>query len=526
LTTTAAIAGVLTIFCNNHAVIVVGLSMKPNSKSSAHPQRRQRRESPQDGEDTSKPASSPPPKHKIEFVNFWGSKVKTGDDMESINPRKIPCVETLDLHDGPLPPGAYVMEGKSMYEPKATCRVALNVQINKKDPTNDRQEMVRRLQKCIDAGFQTFQMQHQTRQGMELIAKMRQDTPSYIETHWSLRHKIPTSFHSRNPHRQQLETRESILNLIAQTRDHALDSLQLVCNPNSPYTLDVLNHLAEVQREGLIRSIGVKGMPLKSIRQARKAGLADVIDFQHQEGNLFLPPSGKQCDSKFNVWMDNALASSLLTASLQDPLQMTRAEEAILSEWAKRREAIAKGKDGDEEFFSAAFSTRQLWHMYQDEVSETLLWIALKHRVSPTAVAIRWALECGSDSILQDDTADSPLLPPVVSSAVIDCNLSVETFNGLPVEWRKVFRFELDEEDKESLQACSAPTLEEIERKEKLRKAKSSSSSEDVDANPDDALNDWERELLEHQKAMEENDDSFADEKYPGIDFSNKSLWL
>jgi hypothetical protein len=316
------------------------------------------------------------------------------------------------------------------------------------------------------------------------------------------------------------------LNLIAQTRDHALDSLQLVCNPNSPYTLDVLNHLAEVQREGLIRSIGVKGMPLKSIRQARKAGLADVIDFQHQEGNLFLPPSGKQCDSKFNVWMDNALASSLLTASLQDPLQMTRAEEAILSEWAKRREAIAKGKDGDEEFFSAAFSTRQLWHMYQDEVSETLLWIALKHRVSPTAVAIRWALECGSDSILQDDTADSPLLPPVVSSAVIDCNLSVETFNGLPVEWRKVFRFELDEEDKESLQACSAPTLEEIERKEKLRKAKSSSSSEDVDANPDDALNDWERELLEHQKAMEENDDSFADEKYPGIDFSNKSLWL
>ena len=195
--------------------------------------------------------------------------------------------------------------------------------------------------------------------------------------------------------------------------------------------------------------------------------------------------------------------------------------QAVLKEWATRRESLQLEIDQE----PSSFSTKQLFSMYQEEVAETLQWIALKHRVTPTAVAIRWTLECGSNRIVADDDSEAALTP-VVSSALIDCDLTVDTFDGVPVEWRKVFRFQLDEEDKELLQECSAPSLQDIEKAEKMRNAKTQLSAEQVDANPEDALNDWERELLEYQRAMEDSDESFADEDYPEIDFSNKALWL
>ncbi|KAL3923671.1 MAG: hypothetical protein SGILL_001526 [Bacillariaceae sp.] len=525
--------------CNSHVEVAVGLSVRP-SKAPSPSSRRSQQRSGEEENSQSSPSSPPSPERKIEFVNFWGSKSKKDDDDDdagiSVDPRKVPCVETLDLHDGPLPPGAYLQEGKEEWDAKSTCRIGLNVQLgNNRNGDCSKvgmEDMVQRLQKCIDAGFSTFQLQHQSRRGLELIKKLKHDTPIHVETHWSLRHQVPTAFTSSNPRQQQLETRQSIVALVEQTGGDALDSLQILYNPVSPYTLDVLNHLAELQQEGYIRSIGVRDMPPRRVTEMRKARLADVIDFQQQSGNLLLPP--EECDSSLNLWMGNVLASHLLTTTIKDPLQMTRGQESVLNEWAVRWGAMENdsticsdgGNDHDATSTTFHFSTMRLWNMYQDQVVETLQWVALKHRVSPMTVAIRWALDQGPDSVVQNENGRVDTLPGVVSSGIIDCPLDVEMFDDLPVEWRKVFRFALDPEDKEMLKECSAPTLADIQRTDELRTAKSSSSTKDLYANPDDALNDWERELLEYQRALDESNESFAQEEYPDIDISNQALWL
>jgi hypothetical protein len=157
---------------------------------------------------SSSAAAAPPPPHsspRIEHADFWGTQISTTGIMDATNRRaihNIPVVETLDLYDGPLPPGAYLLDGKPQFDPKRTCRISLNVHLKNNDNNHrkgdhnsnnmDPMEMVRYLQSCIDAGFQTFELQEKTSQSMNLTATLRRNTPSYVETHWSWQYLVPT----------------------------------------------------------------------------------------------------------------------------------------------------------------------------------------------------------------------------------------------------------------------------------------------------------------------------------------------
>jgi hypothetical protein len=459
------------------------------------------------------------PTQKIQFVNFWGTKLS--QDPQDIDPydRSIPCVETLDLKDGPLPPGAYVLDGKPTFEPKRTCRISLNLGFAQGTSANTL-DMIRQLQTCVDAGFQTFEWHQQTAFNLNFIALMQQHTPSYVETHWSLRYQVPTSLAGSSVSAQQLQIRQSVVSLLRQSKmeGDTLDSLQLEYNHQSPYTLDTLDYLAELQREGLIRSIGLRGshIPKGLWQEIRAANMGHLIDFVKQPGNLLLPPQALDSEDFPHLWMEDALAGRLLTV-LNDPKQMSKSEERQLREWASRCLPV---NYADAASRSLA-STRESWQFYLEKAVDGLEWIALKYRVSPTAVALRWALERGSAPVRDfggKATKVSDL--QTVSSAMINFALGSETFedDALRSEWRKVFRFELDEEDISVLQDIPASSWEERR------------SQETEEGNPEDALNDWERELLDYERQMQETagyvNKNKKDSNHPEIDFNNKALWL
>jgi hypothetical protein len=388
---------------------------------------------------------------------------------------------------------------------------------------------------------------------------------------------------------KSLEIRRSIVSLLQQQPhgkigNDAIDSLQLQCHypPSSLYMLDTLDYLMDLQREGLIRSIGLQGYPPQQqhqqeqdnqwtrwlLRQIQTAGLGQAIDFIKQPGNLLLPPGqylggggnygvnksnkddNENAGSHPHWWIEDALAGTLLMASLTHPQQMYSKDGDRLREWTTRWEQYQTVGDSKSHESSSSsmspssqFSISKLWPVYKKQVIDILQWIGLKYRVPLAAVALRWALEKGSSHDLfnngkKDGDGDGGTYPPIVSTVMMDCSMNpadtsfVGGENWCPVDWRKVFRFQLDEEDLILLQDIPAPSWESITRRKEQRSLLSSWSSSVPDKNnirgnnPEDALNDWERELLEYQRGVEENKVCSSMGDYPEIDFHNKALWL
>jgi aryl-alcohol dehydrogenase-like predicted oxidoreductase len=615
---------------------VVGLALRPNFRNSYPPRPGSSRE---DDSTTSSSTSSYKSNinninnnnnrddavKKIEFVNFWGSKVTLDESPDAFQrkyPRTVPCVPSLDPLDGPLPNGAFVEEGNAEYDAKASCRISVAVNWgpnnnhnhnNNNNNSNSRKtaqtttticdpnDIVRRLQSCVESGLTTFQLYDQDSQGLDIVARMKQQTPSYVESHWSINLVVPTICNSIQ------DTRASVVRLLEQTKGDAIDSLHLEYNPQSPYTLDILDHLAELQREGYIRSIGVRHMPSSVMKDAIiDANFGRIIDFQQQSGNLLLPPQKEFCYPGINLWMSNPLASGLLTdlymstmqssllsssrssgISRQDrpvPLLSTQAGR-LLREWATLKERPTVGTKNRESQFSTSSSpvssfssssssssgssVSSAWSLYQTQVVQQLQWIALKHQVSISAVALRWALECGTSGIQQRRSVNnynnnnkrnktrsndysnnnsngrtyyptssssvasttnrdydpstssssgggSGIPPMVVSSTVVDCAFDTELFEP-QLYLRQVFRFELDEEDKELLKGCS--TI--------LGRNLSSSSSANTAGTQRKGWNDGRRMYQDEGQSDEvEESEGMDEEDYPDIDFSNRALWL
>lgn len=414
---------------------------------------------------------------KIKFVDFWGSKVDPNDENEMADPRYVPFVPTLDIRDGPLPPGAYIMEGKPEFDAKTTCRISIDVKTGK--AMDDPDALVRRLQFCVDAGFDTFQLHDQTSRSLDIIRRMNEDTPPSINKHWSIGLKIQSILPDPNVLSTKLDLRQTVLDLIEQTGSDALDSLKVDCGilhttksiVSSDIALEIFEHLFDLQREGWIRSIGVRNMESQKFRRDVMAYFGDCTDFEEREGSLLLPPfSSGRCDSKNNIRMANALAGGLLTdiysndyrrgktnnysLSRPQPL-LTNNSINLLKEWAKRHERQQKPTSTSE----------PVWKQYQEHVVGQLNWIAMKHDVSLSAVALRWALECGSTAAIDDTNGEGPIVSSVLADIAFDDEPTGDVAQKL-VELRQVFRFQLDEEDRHILFDLSASQLDENEEED------------------------------------------------------------
>ena len=318
--------------------------------------------------------------NKIEFVNFWGTKISPDDDEDTIDPRNVPCVPTLDIRNGPLPRGAHILEGKAEFDAKPTCRISIDVVADNIDTSDDLDALVRKLQDCIDAGFDTFRLHDQTPRSLAIIRKMNQNTPSHIQRHWTVDLKIA---HSENPLSVKSDLRQSVLDLVEQTGSDALDSLKI--DGDSLYAgnslmpdemiLEIFEHLVDLKREGWIRSMGFGDIQSEKLRRDITAYFGDHIDFEEREGNLLLPPSGLYKPEN-NLRMSNALASGLLTdlynindrrrgknnlrpSTGPEPL-LTNDNMKLLKEWSNRRNE----------------QQTSTWKEYEDDVVSQLDWIA------------------------------------------------------------------------------------------------------------------------------------------------------
>lgn len=209
----------------------------------------------------------------------------------------------------------------------------------------------------------------------------------------------------------------------------------------SPYNLDVLDCLIDLQRDGLIRSIGGKNIPPKLLREAAACGF--TIDSNHITLNLLDPTQYTHemrlaChDLGIKLLLSSPLGGGLLTnryfqtRAEPPPWEMTPTERnylvKVVSPWARKH-----SHDGR-------------WRVYQHVMMDTLGDVALKHGVSVASVALRWAMQLDH-----------------VASVVVACRLG-KLSDGSPFDrprqLRQVFQFELDEEDMERLWDASGEQL-------------------------------------------------------------------
>lgn len=88
-------------------------------------------------------------------------------------------------------------------------------------------------------------------------------------------------------------------------------------NPKSPYHMDVMYVLNELQEEGFIRSIGLQNFPPKLVLKASEYGFP--VSLIKQPGNLLLPPDAKNLVPPIeNQWITNPFVDGLLLDEIND----------------------------------------------------------------------------------------------------------------------------------------------------------------------------------------------------------------
>ena len=463
------------------------------------------------------PPSSSSSEKYVQFENFWGTKIVNS------NKDRMPCVPTMDPLDGPLPPGAYNLLGSSETDSKPTCRLALGVTMPPMPQQGhlfDPDEIVGRLQQCLDAGFQTFQLVDEDFSWM--IGRLHSQMPSWVETHWAVpmnlsSSTINSSSSCSSSSSSSIPTptmiRNSILEQCSIMNCEAIDTLLLKYQPTTSNLeqLDVFNTLLELQREGYIRSLGAQNWSKSLLKQAVGTCGFRVDTVQHH-GNLLLPSMSTPTPALKGIpqWWTDPLAQDFLTERFREFRLPPTTGWGTIQKWAERKE----GKHA-----SLQNNRQQLWRYYQQKVLEPMEYMAEKHQVSISTIALRWAHQCNYQHV------KTTLVPLCLLS---DEQRQIPLHRSLK-ELRTVFRFELDEEDISDLNAMVATPPPPAPSKDdnlavEYQKVK---QSEDVPLHILQELEEELQQLRQERQHYGEDDDGDGDgDEYPEIDFSNRALWL
>lgn len=452
-------------------------------------------------------SSSTGPNARVDFVDFWGSHFRTDHDDKLA----LPVDPSMDRRDGPLPPGAYQIQGKPEFDPKPACRIALSIDWMQRNSRFERMpleadEVVRQVQQCIDAGFQTFQLRQDGKKSSNNgnIGRIIQETPKFVDMHWVVRLDLPRVV-------TPSIVRESVFNLLAEIRSDSIDSLLVPFHPGilPQYHLEVLDVLHDMQRDGYIRSVGVEDWPESLSKQARSCGF--IIDTQQQEGNLLLPPlrSLEECETA--DWWTNPLAHNFLSENLN--FLADRTPPVHVKGWniVQRWYTIKQQKRYGKQVTSESIKSPEMWKAFQQEVRGPLRHLAWKHEVSIAAIVLRWSL--------QEDitTKDQVMLASSVVYPLFLVEEPGEQVARQARDLRDVFRFQLDDEDLEILEKVMA-----------LPKAKAKTLRiDEVDVPINDIPANFLREF-ETMNAGKDDQQVEEDrtEDCPDIDFNNPALWL
>lgn len=386
----------------------------------------------------------------------------------------IPCESNLDA-DGPLPFGAYRTYGNSAFEPKQTCLLTVALDFT---PDIERQRIkrrnqpggrgrngsgrgktavdrlvegvnidaaVRNVQELVDAGFTTFQVAEdpdavaisgdlllQEWADQNVFCKLRKETPASVLRGCNFMTKIAVPSKDSAPFGSGSSIREAVGASLRRTGADSIDTVQVQYCPDSPYHLDVLNVLFEMQEEGFIRSICSAGLPRTLMNDAEACNFH--LDSNQLSCNLLDPQeyldSLQTCtDNGTKPFCESPLAGGLLSDKYlkcerpPNPSLLSAAElrhfQQTLPMWT-RRNGVGGGL-GD------------VWSSFHGSVLQTVGDIAFKHQVSAASVALRWSFHLDS-------------LGSVVAGARCGMDDDDVPFKR-PTELRNVFKFDLDKED-------------------------------------------------------------------------------
>jgi diketogulonate reductase-like aldo/keto reductase len=380
------------------------------------------------------PPITPPEQEKIEGEsNFWVA-VRKRDPKEG-DEHRVPSYPNLD-QDGSLPDACYSTLGDLAFEPKPSCLVSVDLSESTLDD-----DTVSYMHQCIDAGFTTIQG------GTPFTYRqLQEETPHTVMNGFNLVTSV------RVPTLLEGSPRDVLLRPLQAMGGSCMDTLQLQWNPKSPYFMDLLDMATELQREGVVRSIVGYRMPPQVMREAHGYGFrveSNQIPVNLLDPCRYYTPEMLLAvkDTNTALVVDNPLAGGLLSGRYYNrpgepyKYELTRSERrnlGSLHQWSKR---FKNNKDP--------------WLGFQSNMMNVLHHIALKHRVSMEAVALRWALQ------LDDNNSG------VVSRIVVPCDLrSIEEQTQLqPQRLRKVFLLELDEEEMGQLweaSGCEKPSADVV----------------------------------------------------------------
>ena len=373
--------------------------------------------------------ASPPEETKIEAEsNFWFNKIST----EVLDESRIPHFPNGIDMDGRLPPKCYRVLGNIAFQPVPTCMVSVAVDLLLDNTVDSLKPdvMVQRMHRLIDSGLTTFQLKGIPEWGQaEVYGRLRRETPLSVLRSCHL--VVPIQC----PENSAGNVREEVMGILARTGSDAIDTIQLKYNPKSPYHLDVLDLLAELQREGLIRSIAGRHIPASLLRRSHNCGFN--LDSNQIKMNLMDPVSFYTAelllaceDTDTPIIAEGVLAGGLLTNRHLGQLGQPRPWELTPQE---RNAFQGSSKDWVTQHKGSETS---IWNTYQEHVMRVLGEISLKHRVSVATVALRWALQ-----------------QEFVTSVVPSSRLHGDDDRPFdrPSKLREVFTMELDQEDLEKL---------------------------------------------------------------------------
>ena len=416
-------------------------------------------------------------KRSIEKSNFWNFAPETTRPDENDT---LPCESNLDA-DGPLPFGSYRMIGNPECDPKKTCLTTMSIDLMRLNPNPfsnnfdfsdiDVSKVVTNMQSMIDSGFTSFQIappitssklspssepilnvdwmeasSQEIWSESNLYSRLLKSTPSSVMSSCQLttRINLPPKNYEGNFGRGSI-IRQIVGQKISRLGvGDSIDTLQLCYKDgNNPYILDILDILFEMKREGLIRSLIGVNMPQSLLDDAETCGFK--IDSNQIACNLLNPnqffdqTTGLKNDSKKKLLYSSPLAGGILSDdfflnkfSSPPPYSMSRAKnwhiENSVRGWAKRHHGdnVKEVRNGE------------IWDDFHSRFYGTLKDIALKHQVSVSSIALRWAMQIGN------------LGSVVVASGFNGLNDDDRPFVR-PHSLRQIYSFHLDDEDMEQL---------------------------------------------------------------------------
>ena len=232
-------------------------------------------------------------------------------------------------------------------------------------------------------------------------------------------------------------------------RNHTTVSYNMCCftdRKDSPYHLDTLDTLFNMQEEGKIRSITGLNFPPNVLRDAHENGF--TLDSNQVACNIIDQRSISDYQSVFGDTNTKMLYSDpLLGGILTEPFFFNHRKEPsplTLSQSQRQNLNIIRtwGK--------SVFSRERVpsWTLFHKHILSTLYEISNLYEVTIQSVALRYIMQKTSDSSIES----SALGGMVIGSRV---GVSEEWFDTRPNQWREVFRFQLDQEHMKQLDEVS-----------------------------------------------------------------------